>query len=235
MVNSKNSSQSESQPDSQTDIQVKSFLSAKILAYNLRMLRGLKNLTQEQVAEASGIGVRTYLAMELGECNPTLGTLERLAIFFNVVVSRLLKLGIIKLTDSEEKFRANAIDCFSDLKVAMSIRDFDGTVLWGNKMVSEMLKHDFSKSPFNLVSIIPPSAHELLKTQIAAEKMGFAHPYINSMLGTSGELVYLRIYPTVVYLKDAKTPIFTVNYLAPTESDCEENYFLFCSTLLKCV
>lgn len=61
-----------------------------LLARRIKQLRGVCGLTQEEVAERSGI-FRTYLSrIEAGQANPTLTMLYQLAAAFPVEVTELL-------------------------------------------------------------------------------------------------------------------------------------------------
>lgn len=69
---------------------------AKKLALRLREVRSMRNLTQEQVAEAAGIAANTYQKFERGilkdgkPANPRLSTLVSIAAVFQMDVSELL-------------------------------------------------------------------------------------------------------------------------------------------------
>jgi transcriptional regulator with XRE-family HTH domain len=61
------------------------------LVKRLRALRAERGLSQMALAERAGIG-RSYLArLELGQQDPTLATLEKLARALGVKVSRLIE------------------------------------------------------------------------------------------------------------------------------------------------
>jgi transcriptional regulator with XRE-family HTH domain len=61
------------------------------MAAKLKALRERRGLTQEQLAEKSGVS-RTYLArLETGRQDPTLSTLEKLAKALGVKAGRLLE------------------------------------------------------------------------------------------------------------------------------------------------
>ena len=61
------------------------------MAKRLKTLRERRGMTQEQLAEKSGVS-RTYLArLETGRQDPTLSTLEKLATALKVDVAKLLK------------------------------------------------------------------------------------------------------------------------------------------------
>lgn len=62
-----------------------------MFAKRLKQLRTARTLTQEALATKAGIA-RTYLArLELGQQDPTLGTLKKLAKALRVKVGRLLE------------------------------------------------------------------------------------------------------------------------------------------------
>jgi len=56
----------------------------------LRELRASKKLTQKQVAEGTGLSERAYQHYELEEKEPTLGSINKLADFFEVSTDYLL-------------------------------------------------------------------------------------------------------------------------------------------------
>ncbi|WP_437732103.1 helix-turn-helix domain-containing protein [Sorangium sp. So ce1335] len=61
------------------------------IAANLRRLRQQRGITQEQLAEAAGIELRTMQAIEVGRQNMSLGTLVRLANALDVSPGVLLR------------------------------------------------------------------------------------------------------------------------------------------------
>lgn len=60
------------------------------LSTRLNDLKTSKNLLQKQVAEGSGIPLRTYRRYENGEREPTVATLVALADYFNVSLDYLV-------------------------------------------------------------------------------------------------------------------------------------------------
>jgi len=56
----------------------------------LRELRASKNVTQKQIAESIGLSERAYQYYELAEREPTVGTINKLADFFEVSTDYLL-------------------------------------------------------------------------------------------------------------------------------------------------
>jgi len=61
------------------------------MASKLKSLREQRGMTQEQLAERSGLS-RTYLArLETGRQDPTLSTLEKLAKALKVKVAKLIE------------------------------------------------------------------------------------------------------------------------------------------------
>ncbi|WP_437679037.1 helix-turn-helix domain-containing protein [Sorangium sp. So ce131] len=61
------------------------------IAANLRRLRQQRGITQEQLAEAAGIELRTMQAIEVGRQSMSLGTLVRLANALDVSPGVLLR------------------------------------------------------------------------------------------------------------------------------------------------
>ena len=60
------------------------------LSERMRSLRKEKNLKQEELTELIGIPIRTYRRYEIGEREPTVSTLWKIADFYNVSVDYLI-------------------------------------------------------------------------------------------------------------------------------------------------
>lgn len=77
-----------------------------MLADNLVMLRGLKGLTQEQVAEVIGISRQSYAKWEQGETIPDIEKCDRLASFYGIKIDSLMhydeKVGNTKVAPPPE-------------------------------------------------------------------------------------------------------------------------------------
>ena len=58
-----------------------------VLAENLVMLRNVKGMTQEQVAEVIGISRQSYAKWEQGETMPDIEKCDRLAAFYGINTS----------------------------------------------------------------------------------------------------------------------------------------------------
>lgn len=65
-------------------------LSARYLSENLRMLRELRGLSQDQLARMAGIPRPTWTALESGSANPTLSVLLRAARALGVSIDELI-------------------------------------------------------------------------------------------------------------------------------------------------
>lgn len=61
-----------------------------MLADNLVMLRNLKGLTQEQVAEVVGISRQSYAKWEQGETVPDIEKCDNLAMFYGISIDALI-------------------------------------------------------------------------------------------------------------------------------------------------
>lgn len=59
---------------------------------NIRDMRGKKNVTQEQLADAIGVSRQTIVAMEKGNYIPSLLLAIKLARFFDISVENLFSL-----------------------------------------------------------------------------------------------------------------------------------------------
>ena len=67
-----------------------------VLAKNLQKLRKEKGLTQEELANKSGIAYTTLVKLEQGILvNPTLKTLQKLADTFQITFDELIKKNLI--------------------------------------------------------------------------------------------------------------------------------------------
>lgn len=74
-----------------TDVIAKNDINAQnIYVNNLKFLRKKRNMTQQQVADAIGIGMQAYSYYEKDERDPSPATLCKLADFFNVTIDELL-------------------------------------------------------------------------------------------------------------------------------------------------
>lgn len=60
------------------------------LSERMRSLRKEKNLKQEELTELIGIPIRTYRRYEIGEREPTVSALWKIADFYNVSVDYLI-------------------------------------------------------------------------------------------------------------------------------------------------
>jgi transcriptional regulator with XRE-family HTH domain len=67
-----------------------------VMGAHLRRERTRKELTQEQAAEGLGIDSKYLAKIERGQVNVTVGTLIKLAEFYGVPASRLLRPGKVE-------------------------------------------------------------------------------------------------------------------------------------------
>jgi len=63
---------------------------ASHLARNVKQLRDVRGLTQQQMAKASGLPRATWANLETGGANPTLSVLHRVATTFQVTIEELI-------------------------------------------------------------------------------------------------------------------------------------------------
>ncbi|MDY3873189.1 MAG: helix-turn-helix domain-containing protein [Roseburia lenta] len=77
-----------------------------MLAENLIMLRNLKGMTQEQIAEVIGISRQAYAKWESGETVPDIAKCDRLAGFYQIKMDDLMhyneKVGDVRLAPPPE-------------------------------------------------------------------------------------------------------------------------------------
>ncbi|MCK5690394.1 helix-turn-helix transcriptional regulator, partial [Myxococcota bacterium] len=60
------------------------------ISQNLRRLRGAQNLTQEHLAEKSGLSRAAYRNIETGKSEPRVGTLQAIALALDVSIEKLV-------------------------------------------------------------------------------------------------------------------------------------------------
>lgn len=62
---------------------------------NLKALRLSHNLTQKELAEKLGTSQQSYMKWETGKTSPTLKTIQKIASFFDVPMSKLIDDGLV--------------------------------------------------------------------------------------------------------------------------------------------
>jgi transcriptional regulator with XRE-family HTH domain len=214
---------------------LKQINSARIISFNLKILRSQKELTQEQVAMAIGIGTRTYQELESGNGNPTIQTLSLIAQFYGIVISNLCYIGKIKLDIHTDEFLNKIKDTFKNKKKMIIVRDFNWISLWGNKYVSDIMKQDLTKGPFNLIQRGSGVGSDVIQEVLKSEANGIAYPYVNVLTSPSGEKTVMRVYPTLVFPNYGTKPIFAVTYITPVAMDSDQDYYSYCHDLLSCL
>ena len=208
---------------------------SRILSHNLKYWRTNSELTQEQVASATGISLRTYQALECAEANPTLSTLDELAKYYKVAICRLLGFSSVKLGTEETIFYDRFQKTFLFFETPVVIRDFDAQILWGNEAASRLTRTNLSEGKTSILGVKTSPAREIVKAQISAEKEGIAQPYINYSENETGDAIYFRIYPTIVFPMIGRKPLYTINYLVPITKECDSKFFNFATLLLDCI
>ena len=83
------------------------------LASNIRRLREAHNMSQQQMAELSGLPRPTWASLESGAANPTLAVLSKAALALQVSIEELIgaprsEIEFIKAKDVKEKRRGQA-------------------------------------------------------------------------------------------------------------------------------
>lgn len=103
------------------------------LAHNLKFLRAQLGMTQSAIAKRSGVNQKTISNMEdpMGEVDPLLGNVEKLAICYGISISRLLEadfsgsggdqdagaewgISLSGLTDSQKSLLISLADEFAE-------------------------------------------------------------------------------------------------------------------------
>ena len=75
----------------------------EIFGKNVRAIRRARDMTQEQLADQSGLSLQYIGEIERGRRNPSLTSLEKLAEASNLPLSELLQFDVINLTTEEMK------------------------------------------------------------------------------------------------------------------------------------
>ena len=101
----------------------------KLVTANIQRLRELKGFSQKEVAAAMGVPQSQYSRMENGKSEPSISTLEKLAIALDVSITEFSKAGMdadvnlpmlekIRLLDGLEKEERKAIETVIDIAIS---------------------------------------------------------------------------------------------------------------------
>lgn len=101
----------------------------KLITANINRLRELKGFSQKEVAAAMGIPQSQYSRIENGKGEPSISTLEKLAVALDVSITEFFKNGIdaevnlpllekIRLLDTLDKDERKAIETFIDIAIS---------------------------------------------------------------------------------------------------------------------
>ncbi len=100
----------------------------EVLAANLRRLRIARSLSLSELARATGLSKATLSGVEGGKCNPTVGTIERLAGALRVSLGELLeappleRIRVVRATAAEPDplaaVRSRELDALSPFETA---------------------------------------------------------------------------------------------------------------------
>lgn len=101
----------------------------KLVTANIQRLRELKGFSQKEVAAAMGVPQSQYSRMENGKSEPSISTLEKLAIALDVSITEFFKAGMdadvnlpmlekIRLLDGLEKEERKAIETVIDIAIS---------------------------------------------------------------------------------------------------------------------
>lgn len=207
------------------------------LANNLKFFRKELDLTQKDIAKISKISYRLIQDLESGSANPTLDTLNKLAITFKITVKDLLSLSRIRLLEGDLDFIENFMNASKNAKIALGIRNQSGTAIYGNKSLEKIHgSYDFSHGPIDLLSAYSTEVKGLLKNQMMTEKNGYAFPYTIAHLNVARkETIFLRCYPTLILPYKGSSPVYTSVYISEIIDDCTLNYYDYCKLLFTIV
>ncbi len=101
----------------------------KLIISNIQRLRELKGFSQKEVAVAMGIPQSQYSRIENGKGEPSISTLEKLAVALDVSITEFFKTGIdgdvnlpmlekIRLLDTLDKEERKAIETVIDIAIS---------------------------------------------------------------------------------------------------------------------
>lgn len=101
----------------------------KLISSNIQRLRELKNFSQKEVAAAMGIPQGQYSRVENGKVEPSISTLDKLAIALDVSITEFFKADMdvdvnmplmekIRLIDTLDKEERKAIMTFIDVAIS---------------------------------------------------------------------------------------------------------------------
>jgi transcriptional regulator with XRE-family HTH domain len=210
----------------------------KILAHNVRYFRDARGHSQEELAQLSGVSLRILQDIEKGRANPSLETVAAIADGLKVLHYQLSAMHHLRLLGDEDRehFLAKFRATFETSTFPVGIREVDGPLLWGNETASRVRGHDTSKPSETLPMSLSNETRGVLKAECRAEKYGRAYPYtVAAKNERTGDLSYLRVFPTLIYPKNGKTPLLVALFSCDIEDGIEQHYFDFCVKLLQCV
>ena len=101
----------------------------KLITANIQRLRELKGFSQKEVAAAMGVPQSQYSRIENGKSEPSVSTLEKLAVALDVGITEFFKVGIdadvnlpllekIRLLDTLDKDERKAIETVIDIAIS---------------------------------------------------------------------------------------------------------------------
>lgn len=207
------------------------------LANNLKYLRTEQGISQKELAQKAHLSFRLIQDIESGNGNPTVDSLHSLAVAFKITVEALLALSHVRLLENDESFMNRYSEAFEDLDIGAGIRTLNGIAVWTNKKVEKIHGDpDIKKGPFNLLDCYSVEIRGVLKTQLSAERSGFANPYTLAHLNPqTGETLYLRCVPTLIMPTKGYVPVYTSTYITEMHEDCALNYYNYCRTMLEVI
>lgn len=208
-----------------------------VLKYNLKYLIKKNNLTQSEIAQKAKISTRTYQLIESLDANPTLVTIEELALALNTSASNLLRLNCIRVKSQINDFIIDLHNELDEFNRNVILRDLDGNILYSNnyifrlRNISDIKLNNIYETYSNMSDV-----KGLLRLEFDTEKKGNAYTYTVPFPSLPNqEINYFRNHPTLVYLETNKHPSYALVYSTNIE-DCDEaTFYDYCKKVISIV
>lgn len=191
------------------------------LAQNVASLRKRQSLSQKELAEKSGVSLRTIQRVENGETEPTGETLKRIASSFGITPNELMERDENKQTPKRTiKTKFEYLHIYNNKLVFSKNKEINNLVEDYEESVSNLFKSLMVFFVFiPLFSVLSIIFYNLEKTELAINTGAYAFLFLvvafNTMLFTSGSaIIYLenidhikiqrKLFQTVVIISYTK-------------------------------